>query len=264
MTDKVREALAACRGACHPLDIHSDPEGLAIVKPIEPLYAAQPSAPQPSAAPHADEDGRCTRCGLEFETDVTHECPPGFTQPSAAQGKPFARHAEVDGRPVEAPCRIATQAPQPVEPIEPVEMSPEFTDTARAALLWVLWHHQGISSPVGQPLRFALGMGAHEELAPHQVAEAKRWAALTKSQTAEFHRAQPAEPEAVALLRDGLESARVALLRAARKAEALKRECGMNPESAQAVRNSEYMAVSYVARDGIARIDALLGKGSHT
>lgn len=24
-----------------------------------------------------------------------------------------------------------------------LEVSPEFTDTARAALLWVLWHHQG-------------------------------------------------------------------------------------------------------------------------
>lgn len=67
------------------------------------------------------------------------------------------------------------------------ELSPGFTDTARAALLWVLWHHQGGSSPVGQPIRFALGMGAHEPLNEHQVAEAKRWAAMTRSTTAEFH-----------------------------------------------------------------------------
>lgn len=64
------------------------------------------------------------------------------------------------------------------EQAEPVEMSPEFTDTARAALLWVLWHHQGASSKVGQPIRFALGMGQHEHLNHHQVTEAKRWESL--------------------------------------------------------------------------------------
>lgn len=63
----------------------------------------------------------------------------------------------------------------------PVEMSPEFTDSARAALVWVLYHHQGGSSPVGQPIRFALGMGAHDPLTPSQIgealklAEASRW-----------------------------------------------------------------------------------------
>ena len=70
---------------------------------------------------------------------------------------------------------------------EPVEISPEFTDTARAALLWVLWHHQGGSSAVSQPIRFALGMGVHDELNAHKIAEAKRWAALTKSTTEAFH-----------------------------------------------------------------------------
>ena len=64
---------------------------------------------------------------------------------------------------------------------EPVEMSPEFTDTPRAALLWVLWHHQGGSSPVGQPIRFALGMGRHEPLNEYQIAEAKRWGQLHQS-----------------------------------------------------------------------------------
>ena len=45
---------------------------------------------------------------------------------------------------------------QPTRPaaVEPPELSPDFTDTARAALLWVLWHHQGGSSPVGQPIRW--------------------------------------------------------------------------------------------------------------
>lgn len=68
--------------------------------------------------------------------------------------------------------RLAAQAAQPEE------MSPEFTDTARAALLWVLWHHQGGSSKVGQPIRFALGMGQHDRLSEHQVREAQRWEAL--------------------------------------------------------------------------------------
>jgi hypothetical protein len=59
---------------------------------------------------------------------------------------------------------------------EPVEMSPEFTDSARAALIWVLYHHQGGSSPVGQPIRFALGMGAHDPLKPTQIGEALKLA----------------------------------------------------------------------------------------
>ena len=79
----------------------------------------------------------------------------------------------------------------------PAEMSPDFTDTARAALLWVLWHHQGGSSPVGQPIRYALGMDAHEHLSKHQVQEAKRWAALTKSESNDFRQARTAPPEPV-------------------------------------------------------------------
>lgn len=58
-------------------------------------------------------------------------------------------------------------------------MEPEFTDSARAALLWVLWHHQGGSSPVGQPIRFALGMGKHDRMTDAQVAEAKLWGEMT-------------------------------------------------------------------------------------
>ncbi len=79
------------------------------------------------------------------------------------------------------------------------EMSPEFTDSARDALLWVLWHHQGGSSPIGQPIRFALGMGAHDRLSEPQINRAKRWASLTKSTTDDFHRAHPAPVERVTL-----------------------------------------------------------------
>lgn len=76
-------------------------------------------------------------------------------------------------------------------PAEPVEMSPDFTDTARSALLWVLWHHQGGSSPVGQPIRQALGMDAHERLSERQVQEAKKWAAISGAKTNDFHRSEP-------------------------------------------------------------------------
>ena len=72
----------------------------------------------------------------------------------------------------------ARAQPTPPAVAEPTELSPDFTDTARAALLWVLWHHQGGSSPVGQPIRFALGMGKHDRLNEHQLAEAKRWERL--------------------------------------------------------------------------------------
>ena len=81
------------------------------------------------------------------------------------------------------------RAAPPAQPADLIEMSPEFTDTARSALLWVLWHHQGGSSKVGQPIRFALGMGQHEHLSDYQIREAKRWGALPQTVAA-----QPAEP----------------------------------------------------------------------
>lgn len=78
----------------------------------------------------------------------------------------------------------------------PAEMSPEFTDTARAAIAWVLWHHQGASSPVGLPLRFALGMGAYEPLPDWRIAEAKRYAVWAGATTAKFHEARAITPAA--------------------------------------------------------------------
>lgn len=68
---------------------------------------------------------------------------------------------------------------------------PDFTDTSRAALLWVLWHHQGGSSPVGQPIRFALGMGQHDRLTDSQIAEAKRWASHHPSAMAQPESRKP-------------------------------------------------------------------------
>jgi hypothetical protein len=44
----------------------------------------------------------------------------------------------------------------------------------RAALMFALWHHQGGSSPVGQPIRALFGIGQHERLSDHALSEAKR------------------------------------------------------------------------------------------
>ena len=51
-----------------------------------------------------------------------------------------------------------------------------------------------------------------------------------------------------AALRERVKVLEDALLRVARMAEALKKDCGMNPESPQAIRNGQYMNISYVAR----------------
>lgn len=78
--------------------------------------------------------------------------------------------------------------PQP-KPAEggAVEMSPEFTDTARGAIAWVLYHHQGGSSAIGKPLRYALGLGAHEDMPTHLIQQAKHYASAAGRSTADFH-----------------------------------------------------------------------------
>ena len=43
-------------------------------------------------------------------------------------------------------------------------------------LLWALYHHQGASSPVGQPIRRALGIDAHAPLTAVQLTHAKQTA----------------------------------------------------------------------------------------
>jgi hypothetical protein len=43
----------------------------------------------------------------------------------------------------------------------------------RGLLLWALYHSQGGSSPVGQPIRRALGIGTHARLTEEEVVIAK-------------------------------------------------------------------------------------------
>lgn len=47
---------------------------------------------------------------------------------------------------------------------------------------------------------------------------------------------------------------RMALLNCARQAEALKRECGTDPKSAQATRNAQYQAISTAAHIALGTI----------
>lgn len=49
----------------------------------------------------------------------------------------------------------------------------------QAPLLWVLWHHQGAGSSVGQPIRDYLGMGQFERMTAQQIQTASNWADLT-------------------------------------------------------------------------------------
>jgi hypothetical protein len=62
--------------------------------------------------------------------------------------------------------------PRQGEPTPP----PAHDLTSAAPLLWVLWHHLGASSPVGQPIRRYLGMGQHDRMTPEGIEAAKRWA----------------------------------------------------------------------------------------
>jgi hypothetical protein len=70
----------------------------------------------------------------------------------------------------------------------------ELDKSARAAIAWVLFHHQGSSSPIGQPLRYALGLGAHDRLPDQLIKEAKKWADETNVKTADFNRTERGTP----------------------------------------------------------------------
>lgn len=47
------------------------------------------------------------------------------------------------------------------------------TAELRGLLLWSLYHHQGGSSTIGQPIRKALGIGQHDRMTPEQIEEAQ-------------------------------------------------------------------------------------------
>jgi hypothetical protein len=70
------------------------------------------------------------------------------------------------------------------------------------------------------------------ELMERELATLRKYAAIARACEAGTHAIVPVED----------------LLTVARQAEDLKRECGMDPESPQAVRNGQYMCISYALR----------------
>lgn len=48
-------------------------------------------------------------------------------------------------------------------------------DALRGCLLWLLWHHQGASSPTGQPIRRALGIDKHAPMTEAQIEAGQRF-----------------------------------------------------------------------------------------
>jgi len=179
---------------------------------LVPVYAH----PQPAALNEVsgnsgelggDERARCDACagiGEVFSDELDHgvDCPrcdgTGNQQGGEVEGDTgehikaleAATHWSSTSRPFKAALLAGMAA---LAARQPVEMSPDFTDTARAAIAWVLWHHQGGSSPVGQPLRFALGMGQHDRMTDQQIAEAKRFAAWAGASSEGFHRRDRAQ-----------------------------------------------------------------------
>lgn len=69
--------------------------------------------------------------------------------------------------------RFVRMAPKPEPKPAELRQPPELAPKVRAALLAVLWHHQGGSSPIGQPIRELLCIGKFEHLTPEQVRTAK-------------------------------------------------------------------------------------------
>lgn len=56
---------------------------------------------------------------------------------------------------------------------EAVEEAEQELKRMRGLLLWALYHHQGATSPIGQPIRKLLGIGEHENMTHEQVVEAQ-------------------------------------------------------------------------------------------
>lgn len=73
---------------------------------------------------------------------------------------------------------LAPDAPLPAgaapSSIAPVAQQQPTSEDVRDALLFCLWHHQGGSSKIGQPIRAALGIRPHEPLNAEQLDRAKR------------------------------------------------------------------------------------------
>ncbi|WP_211483682.1 hypothetical protein [Azotobacter chroococcum] len=64
----------------------------------------------------------------------------------------------------------------------PAQQPATVTDELRGALLWMLWHHQGGGSKIGQPIRLMLGIGPFDSLTDEQITEAKAYRPTSPAQ----------------------------------------------------------------------------------
>lgn len=80
----------------------------------------------------------------------------------------------------------------------------------RAAMLFALWHHQGGSSNIGQPIRAALGIGPHAPLTKDQIEEARRVQSAFSAQQAVTAQsiARPDQPLTKAVVQEMLRDTR--------------------------------------------------------
>ncbi len=107
--------------------------------------------------------------------------PIGYVHESASFHLPQeGGHARMNGQAGEL-FNVPVYAAAGASPVQPEQQQPTSPDV-KAALLFALWHHQGGSSKIGQPIRVALGIGVHEHLTPEQLDIAKRVQSAIASQ----------------------------------------------------------------------------------
>jgi hypothetical protein len=51
----------------------------------------------------------------------------------------------------------------------PIQRGANEIERLQGCLLWLLWHHQGSSSPIGQPIRRALGIDRYAPMTEAQI-----------------------------------------------------------------------------------------------
>ena len=71
--------------------------------------------------------------------------------------------------------RLAYLSERMVKDFDEAQKPDHKTNEMESALLWILYHHQGGSSIIGQPIRRVLGIGQHGNLTAEQLERAKKF-----------------------------------------------------------------------------------------